>query len=154
WHMSRFNFESVGSARQYFKQAIELDPCFAAGHTALAWTHMMAASIYSRITIAEACELGTPLVLRAMALDEFDPEARARLALIEFVGGDPTSAIAEADAALGTYDHCASALGVKGAALISLGRRGEGRAAMDRFLQLSPRDPVRPVRLTQVAASY
>jgi Flp pilus assembly protein TadD len=79
---------------------------------------------------------------------------RPALALIEFLRGDVDSAIEEAEAALSFAPSCASALGVKGAALLSIGRRAEGREAMGKFLQLSAHDPIRPVRLTQVATSY
>lgn len=154
WHMSGCDSDTIASAQRYFQQAIALDPHFASGYSALAWAQLMAASIYSNMTIAEGCELGRPLVLRAMTLDQSDPEARARLALIEFLKGDVGGAIEEAEAVLIVKPNCASALGVQGAALISTGRRREGRAAIRKFLSLSPYDPVRPVRLTQVATSY
>jgi DNA-binding winged helix-turn-helix (wHTH) protein/tetratricopeptide (TPR) repeat protein len=154
WHMSRFNHESSETARRYFRQTIQIDASFALGFSALAWAQMMGASIYSSMTVAEGCELAMPLIARAMALDEYDTEARARLALADFLEGDVRSAIEEADAVLTVKADCASALGVKGAALLSIGRRQEGRAAISEFLRLSPNDPVRPVRLTQTAASY
>jgi adenylate cyclase len=154
WHMSCCNSDTIDIAIQYFERAIKLDPHFASAYSALAWAQMMAASIYSKMTIAQGCELGHPLVLQAMALDGSDPEARARLALVEFLRGDVGSAIEEANSALTARPDCASALGVKGAALIMTGRRAEGRAAIGKFLRLSPHDPVRPVRLTQVATSY
>ena len=154
WHMSGGDSDTIDTARRHFQRAIELDPRFASGYSALAWAQMMAASIYSKMTVAEGCELGQPLVLEAIALDESDPEARARLALVEFLKGDVGSAIDEAKAVLTVKPDCASALGVKGAALLSTGRRPEGRAAIGKFLRLSPQDPVLPVRLTQVATSY
>ena len=154
WHMSGCNSDTISTAQHYFQQAIDLDPRFALGYSALAWAQMMAASIYSKMTVAEGCELAQPLVLEAMALDESDPEPRARLALVEFLKGDVESAVEEAEAVLSAKPDCASALGVRGAALISSGRRREGRAAIAKFLRLSPHDPVRPVRLTQVATSY
>ena len=49
--------------------------------------------------------------------------------------------------------NCADALGVKGAALVFSGRREEGREVLRQSLRLSPRDPVRPIRLAQIAAS-
>lgn len=154
WHMSSCDSNTIGTAHHYFQRTIELDPQFAAGYLALAWAQMMAASIYSKMTIADGCDLGEPLVMQAMTLDQCDPEARARLALVAFLRGDVGSAVEEAVVALAVKPDCASALGVKGAALISTGRRREGRAAIGRFLRLSPHDPVLPVRLTQVATSY
>jgi Flp pilus assembly protein TadD len=50
--------------------------------------------------------------------------------------------------------NCAEAFALKGAALIYSGRREEGREAMRQFLTFSPRDPTRPNRLAQIAASH
>lgn len=154
WHMSGCNADTIGAAQRHFQQSIELDPRFASAYSALAWVHMMSASIYSKMTIAEGCELGHPLVLQAIALDGTDPEPRARLALLNFLNGDVGNAIEEADAVLAVKPDCASALGVKGAALIAADRRARGRSAIRMYLRLSPNDPVRPVRLTQLAASH
>jgi adenylate cyclase len=65
-----------------------------------------------------------------------------------------TRSIEEAQTVLAVKPDCASALGVKGAALIASGRRAQGRKAIRMFLRLSPDDPVRPVRLTQLASSH
>jgi DNA-binding winged helix-turn-helix (wHTH) protein len=154
WHMSRADAGMIDEASSYFQQAIDLDPRFATGYSALAWAALMAASIYSRMSVDEGCELARPLVDKAISLDGADPDGVARLALLEFLRGDIDSAIEEAETALSFAPSCGSALGVKGAALISIGRRAEGREAIGKFLQLSPHDPVRPVRLTQVATSH
>src|SRR5262249_19148485 len=47
----------------------------------------------------------------------------------------------------------AEAYGVKGAALVHHGRRAEGREALNRCFSLDPRDPARPFRQGQFAAS-
>jgi DNA-binding winged helix-turn-helix (wHTH) protein/tetratricopeptide (TPR) repeat protein len=154
WHMSRGDAGMIDTASSYFRQAIDSDPSFASAYSALAWASLMAASIYSRMSVDEGCELARPLVHNAISLDGADPEGVARLAFIEFLRGDVDSAIGEAETALSFAPGCASALGVKGAALISIGRRAEGREAIGKFLQLSTHDPIRPVRLTQVATSY
>src|SRR5262249_17803755 len=96
WYMAGCNSDTIGVARRHFQQSIDLAPHFSAAHSALAWAHMMAASIYSQMAIAEGCELAQPLVMRAMALDERDPEAKARMALLNFLGGDVGGAIDEA----------------------------------------------------------
>jgi adenylate cyclase len=154
WHMSSCDAATIGAAQHHFERAVDLDPHYAPGYSALAWASLMAASIYSKMTILEACEFAQPLVRRAIALDGSDPNVRARLALIEFLKGDVGSAIEEAEEILSVAPECASALGVKGAALISAGDRAEGRDAIGKFLRLSPHDPARPVRTTQIATSY
>jgi adenylate cyclase len=54
---------------------------------------------------------------------------------------------------LSVNQGCAGALGVKGAALVYSGNRDEGRRALRQYLKLSPRDPARPIRLSQIATS-
>jgi hypothetical protein len=55
---------------------------------------------------------------------------------------------------LSANGQCAEALGVKGTVLLYSGRRQEGRDAIQQHLRLSPRDPARPIRLSQIAASF
>src|SRR5205807_2250651 len=88
WHMCRGDAAIIDVALSYFRQAIELDPSFATGYSALAWASLMAASIYSRMSVDEGCELARPLVNYATSLDGADPEGVARLALLEFLRGD------------------------------------------------------------------
>ncbi|WFU52150.1 winged helix-turn-helix domain-containing protein [Bradyrhizobium pachyrhizi] len=154
WHMSGCNSNAIDAAQHLFQQSVDLDPHFSSAHSALAWAHMMAASIYSKVTVAAGCELARPLVMRAIALDDADPEPRARLALLSFLNGDVESAIEEAETVLAVKPDCASALGVRGAAYIAAGHRAQGRNSIRMFLRLSPNDPVRPVRLTQLATSH
>ncbi len=154
WHMSSCNADTIGAAQWHFQRSIDINPRFSSAYSALAWAHMMAASIYSKMTVAEGCELAQPLVLQATVLDESDPEPRARLALLNFLNGEVGNAIEEAETVLAVKPDCASAQGVKGAALIAAGHRAHGRKAIRTFLRLSPNDPVRPVRLTQLATSH
>ena len=153
WHMSRCEPMENAAAQGFFQRSIDLDPNHAAAHGALGWSHMMAASIYSQMTIAEGCALAEPLVRKATALDENDVEARARMAIAAMLRGDLEGAFEDAQRVLSVNANCAEALGVKGTALLYSGRRQEGRAAIQRHLALSPRDPARPIRLSQIAAS-
>lgn len=153
WHMSKCDAAENRLARTFFQRAVDCDPTYAPGYGALAWSHMMSASIYSEMTVAEGCSLGEPLARKALALDENDTEARARLALVALLQGDLEGAFDEAQQVLAVDGKCADALGVKGAALVYSGRRAEGRTALQQYLKLSPGDPARPIRLTQIAVS-
>jgi adenylate cyclase len=153
WHMSKCDAAENGIARTFFQRAIDLDPHYAPSYSALAWSYMMSASIFSEMTVAEGCALGEPLVRKAIALDEDDAEARARLALTSLLRGDIEGAIEDVQQVLSVKANCADAIGVKGAALIYSGHRREGREALQQFLRLSPRDPARPIRLSQIATS-
>jgi adenylate cyclase len=114
---------------------------------------MMAASIFSEMTIPEGCALSEPLVSKAITLDQDDTEVRARLALAALLKGDLEDALQQADQVLSVNESCAGALGVKGAALVYSGNREAGRQALRHYLRLSPRDPARPIRLSQIATS-
>jgi TolB-like protein len=153
WHMSKCDAAENELAQTFFQQAIDLDPCYAQGYGALAWSCMMAASIYSQMPVAEGCALSEPLVRKAIALDENDLEARARLALSALLNGDLEGAFQDAQQILAVNGNCADALGVKGAALVYSGRWKEGREAIRQYLKQSPSDPARPIRLGQIAAS-
>jgi TolB-like protein len=153
WHMSKCDAAENQLARTFFQRAVDRDPTYARGFGALAWSHMMSVSIYSEMTVAEGCALGEPLVRKAIALDENDTEARARLALGSLLQGDLEGAFEEAQQVLAADENCADALGVQGAALVYSGRRAEGRTALQQYLKLSPRDPARPIRMTQIAVS-
>jgi TolB-like protein/cytochrome c-type biogenesis protein CcmH/NrfG len=153
WHMSRCEPAENELARAFFQRSIDLDPTFAPGHGALAWTYMMAASIFSQMSIAEGYIIGEPLVRKAVALDENDLHARARLAIASLLQGDLEGAFEQAEHVLSVNAACAEALGVKGAVLVYSGRGTEGREAVQQHLQLSPSDPARPIRLSQIATS-
>lgn len=153
WHMSKCEPAENELARSYFLRAIDLDPNFAAGHSAVAWSYMMSASIFSQMSIEQGCALGEPFVRNAIALDESDVEPRARLALMALLRGDLEGAFEEAEQVLAVNNYSANALGVKGAALVYSGRGQDGRQALRRYLMLSPSDPARPIRLSQIAAS-
>jgi DNA-binding winged helix-turn-helix (wHTH) protein len=79
WHMSRGDGSMIDEAFSYFRQAIDLDPSFATAHSALAWASLMSASIYSRMSVEEGCDLARPLVNDAISLDGADPDGAARL---------------------------------------------------------------------------
>ena len=153
WHMTRHNAVDNELAATFFQRAIDLDPNYASAYGGLAWSHMAASSVFGVMTIADSCLLSEPLARKGIALDENDAEVRARLALAVFLKGDIEGAIQEAERALAVNENCADAFGVKGAALVFSGRRQEGREAIQQYLRLSPRDPARPVRLAQIAAS-
>jgi adenylate cyclase len=153
WHMCKGEPSENALAQDFFRRAIDLDPNFAPGQGALAWSYMMAASIFSQMTIAEGCELAAPMLRKAVLLDENDLESRARFAIMALLQGDLEGACAGAEQVLAVNQRCAEALGVKGAALIYSGRGPEGRVAVEQHLALSPIDPARPIRLSQIASS-
>jgi TolB-like protein/tetratricopeptide (TPR) repeat protein len=154
WHMLKQSADDNLCARRFFQQAVDLAPGLSSGHDGLAWTYLMESSAFRRISLAEGCKQSETLACKAIALDPENSAARARLALTMHLTGDNSAAIAEAERALSISPNCADACGVRGTALVFSGERAQGRASLQRYLQLSPRDPARPIRLSQIAASH
>ena len=119
----------------------------------MAFSYCMAAA-FNSIDYIEGGSLGEQYARKAIALDPNDAETHARLALALMVKGEHEASIQEADYAISLNGNCAEAFGIKGAAMIFSGRREEGREALRHFLSASPRDPMRPMRAAQMAASY
>lgn len=142
------------SARQLFQQAVSLEPLCSQGYDGLAWTHLIEASAFSRISIEEGCQRSVPLARIALELDPDNSGARARLALTHHLRGESRAALEEAERALSASPNCADAFGARGTTLVFSGEYAAGRASLERFLRLSPRDPARPIRLSQIAASF
>jgi len=154
WHMLKQSADDNLRARHFFQQAVDLDAGYSAGYDGLAWTYLMESSAFRRISIAEGCRRSEALARKASELDPENSAARARLALTIHLTGENAAAVAEAERALSISPNCADACGVRGTALVFSGERKEGRASLERYLRLSPRDPARPIRLSQIAASY
>jgi adenylate cyclase len=152
--MLRQSVEGNNSARQFFQQAVVLEPHCSRGYDGLAWTHLVEATAFSRISIEEGCKRSEPLARIALELDSENTGARARLALTLHLRGENQAALGEAERALSSSPNCADACGVRGTALVFSGEYTAGRASLERFLRLSPRDPARPIRLSQIAASF
>jgi hypothetical protein len=92
-HMLKPSIAANLSARQFFQQAVSLRSDYSPGFDGLAWTHLVDASVFSRISIDEGCDLSEPLARRALELDPDNSSARARLALTLHLRGDNDAAI-------------------------------------------------------------
>ena len=58
WHLSKATPDDDATAEKFFKQAIDLDPTFAGGYSALALYQLQAAAIYQKLDLAERATLG------------------------------------------------------------------------------------------------
>src|ERR1700726_5095250 len=79
WHLSKANSEDDTIAQNFFRRAIDLDPTFAPGYSALALAQLQAAAIYQKLSLAEAQSSAEALARRAVSLDGADAEARSCL---------------------------------------------------------------------------
>src|SRR5713101_5685075 len=75
WHLSKATADDDATAEKFFKQAIDLDPTFAGGYSALALYQLQAAAIYQKLDLPSAQRSAEALARRAVALDGADTEA-------------------------------------------------------------------------------
>jgi adenylate cyclase len=151
WHLSKATQDDDATAEEFFNQAIDLDPTFAGGYSALALYQLQAAAIYQKLDLRNAQRSAEALARRAVALDGADAEARSCLGWALQACGDAEGALAEIEQALSMSPNLAIAHGHRGATLIFAGRPREGLTALETCIRLDPRDPYLAVRLLHVA---
>src|SRR3954466_14770242 len=150
-HLSKATPDDDATAEGFFKQAIELDPNFAGGYSALALYQLQAAAIYQKLDLQSAQRSSEALARRAVALDGADAEARSCLGWALQARGEAEDALAEIERALSMSPNLAMAHGHRGATLIFAGRPKEGVTALNACIRLDPRDPYLAVRLLHIA---
>jgi adenylate cyclase len=151
WHLSKATPDDDETAERFFKQAIDLDPTFAGGYSALALYQLQAAALYQKLDLPSAQRSAEAFARRAVALDGADAEARSCLGWALQGRGEADGALAEIERALSMSPNLAIAHGHRGATLIFAGRPREGLAALETCIRLDPRDPYLAVRLLHIA---
>ena len=151
WHLSKATADDDATAEKFFKQAIDLDPTFGGGYSALALYQLQTAALYQKLDLSTAQRSAEALARRAVALDGADAEARSCLGWAMQARGEADGALAEIERALGMSPNLAIAHGHRGATLIFAGRPKEGLTALETCIRLDPRDPYLAVRLLHVA---
>jgi adenylate cyclase len=151
WHLSKANSEDDTIAQNFFRQAIDLDPTFAPGYSALALAQLQAAAIYQKLTLAEAQSSAEALARRAVSLDGADAEARSCLGWALQARGELDGALVEIERALAMSPNLAVAHWQRGATLIFSGQPMKGLDALETCIRLDPRDPFMSVRLLHIA---
>ena len=151
WHLSKANPDDDTVAQNFFRPAIDLDPTFAAGYTALALAQLQAAAVYQKLSLLEAQSSAEALARRAVGLDGADAEARSCLGWALQARGEREGALVEIERALAMSPNLAVAHWQRGATLIFSGRPNEGIDALETCIRLDPRDPFMAVRLLHIA---
>src|SRR6516165_4712994 len=154
WHLGQANKDDNVLSQQFFRQAIDLDPNFAGGYSALSTAYVLAVTQFQTRPIAELQELAAPLARRAVALDNTDADARACLAVVLLTRGDFGAVQIEADRALAASPNLAHAHGVRGVGLMLAGEREEGIRSLLNCARLDPLDPLVSLRLSQIALGH
>jgi adenylate cyclase len=109
WHLSKANTEDDTIAQNFFRQAIDLDPTFAPGYSALALAQLQAAAVYQKLSLAEAQSSAESLARRAVSLDGADAEARSCLGWALQARGELDGALVEIERALAMSPNLAVA---------------------------------------------
>src|SRR5207245_3801385 len=109
WHLSEANPDDNTIAQKFFRQAIDLDPTFAPGYSALALAQLQAAAVYQKLSLIEAQSSAEALARRAVALDGADAEARSSLGWALQARGELEGALVEIDRALAMSPNLAVA---------------------------------------------
>ena len=140
-HWRRFTEEGLRRASEYLRQAIALDPMFAAAHAALAEVHI-AAGAYGVVCPKDAFAEAEASTRRALALDPNLGDAYCTLAFVrmyhwDWPGADAAFGCALTAAAGSAETHCYYAL-----YLIIRGRFGEAVAAAEHARSLDPLSPM------------
>jgi adenylate cyclase len=151
WYLSKASPDDDTIAQNFFRQAIDLDPTFAPGYTALALAQLQAAAVYQKLGLLEAQSSAEALTRRAVALDGTDAEARSCLGWALQARGELVGALIEIERALEMSPNLALAHWQRGATLIFSGRPKEGLEALETCIRLDPRDPFMSVRLLHIA---
>jgi adenylate cyclase len=151
WHLSKANSEDDTIAQNFFRRAIDLDPTFAPGYSALALAQLQAAAVYQKLSLAEAQSSAEALARRAVSLDGADAEARSCLGWALQARGELDGALVEIERALAMSPNLAVAHWQRGATLIFSGQPMKGLDALETCIRLDPRDPFMAVRLLHIA---
>lgn len=141
WHMFRYTAEDNVTAQECFRQAIELDPDFAASHSGLAYACFHAAiEAFTDDPAARIAE-GVKAARRAVSLDDRDAMAHGVLARILNLNREHDDAVIAGRTGVELNPNIAQVRHGYAQALIFVGRAEEALAQLDEATRLSPHDP-------------
>jgi adenylate cyclase len=141
-------------AREFFEQAIRLDPTFAPAHAELAWTYHADGSTHASRPYRAAMQLAVQQAEAALMIDPLDAEAHAAIGAAQINLGDFASAVFHFEQALAVNPNNARAFRGKAAPLLYRGHPAEGRAVLFIALRLNPRGETAARVRAQIAMSY
>jgi adenylate cyclase len=154
WHLSRITPEGNVQAREFFQQAIEIDPGLSAAFVGLGFVAMSDTLLHGVRTADEMTALMEAAARQAIEADPNDSEALAMLSLAFIGKGNHAATVEWADRALVLNGNSAAAHMAKGASIIYAGCPASGRTELNIGLRLNPRDPLGSYAYSSVAASH
>jgi adenylate cyclase len=140
WHLYRFTAEDCAEALRFFRQAIEIDPNFAASHTGLAYAHHLAAIEAFTDDPAKSLDAAVKAARRAVALDDKDAMGFGVLARILTMRHEHDAALTASQMGNDLNPNIAQVRFGHAFALTFSGRMEEAIDELDEVMRLSPRD--------------
>ncbi len=140
WHLFRFTAEDNAEALRYFRQAIEIDPNFAASHAGLAYAHHLAAIEAFTDDPAKSLDAAVQAARRAVVLDDKDAMGFGVLARILTMRHEHDAALTASQMGNDLNPNIAQVRFGRAFALIFSDRMEEGIDELDEMIRLSPRD--------------
>jgi DNA-binding SARP family transcriptional activator len=141
WHMYRFNKVDNERARQFFAQAVELDPTFARAYAGLSFAHFQNAFLGWKKAGPEI-DRAFDTAGRGLMVDDRDPAAHWAMGRAQWLRGEQDQAVSELERAVDLSPNFAS--GHYTLAFVHA-QSGDPKAAIsfsDHSRQLSPFDPL------------
>jgi adenylate cyclase len=154
WHFSKQTPDENDKSKQFFQQAIDLDPNFAPGYHGLAFAHIWDCQIYLIRAIADCAPLMLKLSRKATELDDADATAHVALGMALDLTGDREGGGSELERAVSLDPNHAWAIGILGLWYGFYGRPREGIETLQRAMRGSPHDPLTWAWLTWIGLMY
>jgi adenylate cyclase len=130
--------ETHAQARQFFEQAIALDPQFAVAYVHLGWLYKVEARFRWSPLPAASLQQAQAFAHKALALDATLPDAYALVGAIYLLQGQHEHALAEGEKALALNPNGADIAALFAATLNLAGRPQEALAFIRKAMRLSP----------------
>ena len=147
-HFHLFNKADRAEAMRLSREAIALDPDFAAAHAHLAYALWNSISFGYAVDAAEAGATARTAAEQAVSLDPNEPIAHVALGRVHLLAGDVDMAIADNRTAIAINPNLAWAHhGLGFAFFYGAGQAEQALPHFDTALRLSPRDPWRWITL-------
>jgi adenylate cyclase len=140
WHFHRYTKEDNAEAARFYRRAIELDPLYAAPHSALSYCLVWDAAMGWTSDPASALGEGRALAERAVALDDSDATAHMLLARALLWSRRTEEGVAEAETALRLNPNLALGYTVLGWGKDFSGAFPEAVSALNQSVALRPYD--------------
>jgi TolB-like protein len=141
-HLYRFDRAGNAQAAELFTRAIALDPSFARAHAGLSFTHFEDAFLRFSDSPQRSAAAARASAEEALARDQVDPFCNLVMGRSFWLGGELEASLPWLERSLQLNPNYAQAHYARGWTTALIGQVGEGEAAVDTALSLSPLDPL------------